>query len=317
MIKAVNPDNFSRAETDMYFARVVDQGGFGQFDHHRDVMPIRNQTVIRANRDTLYSSAVFDLAAGAVTITLPDAGDRFMSMQVIDEDQYVQLIVYAPGRYTLSREHVGTRYVMAAIRILVDPNSPQDLECAHALQDAIAVEQPQRGAFEVPNWDRVSQKKVHNALLSLGETYSDTHRMFGARDEVDPVRHLIGTALGWGGNPEHDAMYLSVTPALNDGETIYQLRLREVPVDGFWSISVYNAHGYFEENAEHAYTVNNLTAKRADDGVMTVQFGGASDDPSVNVLPIMPGWNYLVRLYRPRAELIAGTWLFPEAVPIG
>jgi hypothetical protein len=27
----------------------------------------------------------------------------------------------------------------------------------------------------------------------------------------------------------------------------------------------------------------------------------------------MPGWNYTVRLYRPRAEILNGTWKFPEA----
>ena len=40
------------------------------------------------NRDTLYSAAVFDLDAGPVSITLPDAGRRFLSMQVINEDHY-------------------------------------------------------------------------------------------------------------------------------------------------------------------------------------------------------------------------------------
>ena len=31
----------------------------------------------------------------------------------------------------------------------------------------------------------------------------DSTRMFGRRDEVDPVQHLIGTAAGWGGNPPY------------------------------------------------------------------------------------------------------------------
>ena len=44
-------------------------------------------TVKRGNRDTLYSVGVFDLDAGPVTISLPDAGKRFMTMIVIDEDQ--------------------------------------------------------------------------------------------------------------------------------------------------------------------------------------------------------------------------------------
>ncbi|MDM0015806.1 DUF1214 domain-containing protein [Variovorax sp. J22P168] len=36
----------------------------------------------------------------------------------------------------------------------------------------------------------------------------------------------------------------------------------DVPVDGFWSLSVYNAAGYYEKNAANAYSLNNLTAKR-------------------------------------------------------
>jgi hypothetical protein len=32
-----------------------------------------------------------------------------------------------------------------------------------------------------------------------------------------------------------------------------------------------------------------------------------------NCLPIMPGWNYMVRLYRLRAEVLNGKWKFPEA----
>jgi hypothetical protein len=27
------------------------------------------------------------------------------------------------------------------------------------------------------------------------------------------------------------------------------------------------------------------------------------------------GWNYTVRLYRPRAEILDGTWTFPQAQP--
>jgi hypothetical protein len=52
------------------------------------------------------STGVFDLDAGPVTITLPDAGKRFRSMQVINEDQYTQAVNYDSGSYTLSRDEL-------------------------------------------------------------------------------------------------------------------------------------------------------------------------------------------------------------------
>jgi hypothetical protein len=313
MITRVTPDNFNRAESDMYFAKLADEGGLGAFAHHRQLVEIDRQTVIRSNRDTLYSTAVFDLDAAPVTITLPDPGERFMSMQVVDEDQYTHEVVYASGPYFLNRTDVGTRYVLCIVRILVNPHDADDLDDVHALQDAITVRQAMRGTFEIPDWDPQSRKKVHDALLQLGATVRGPARAFGKKDEVDPIRHLIGTATGWGGNPRQDAMYIGVVPEENDGNTVYRLVVEDVPVDGFWSISVYNSQGYFEPNRYNKYTVNNITATRSSDGSIVVQFGGTTDDPEVNWLPVPPGWNYLVRLYRPHNEVLDGRWTFPEA----
>ena len=156
----VTADNFPRAETDLYFATAVKQaGGIGKFFHHREVMDIDNQTVVRANRDTLYSAAIFDLDADPVTITLPDAGKRFMSTPVINEDQYTPMVVYGEGAYTLTKEKIGTRYVLAALRTLVNPEDPQDVQQVHALQDAIKVGQKSPGSFEVPKWDPSARRR--------------------------------------------------------------------------------------------------------------------------------------------------------------
>src|SRR5215475_6831098 len=158
----VTADNFNRAETDMYFAQFVKRGALGKFAHLRN-LPVEN-TGVRPNRDTLYSEAVFDLDAGPVTITLPDASTRFMSMLVIDEDHYAQEVVYEAGDYTYTREQIGTRYVFTALRTLVEPRNLLDVQQVHALQNAVEVQQPGGpGRFEVPNWDPVSQKKVRDA----------------------------------------------------------------------------------------------------------------------------------------------------------
>jgi hypothetical protein len=49
-------------------------------------------------------------------------------------------------------------------------------------------------------------------------------------------------------SPRKDATYLNVTPDNNDGKAVFKLNVRDVPVEGFWSITVYNAKGYFEPN---------------------------------------------------------------------
>jgi hypothetical protein len=205
----------------MYMGGLVkDSGGqLGRFNHRREVADVDHQTVIRLNRDTLYSSAVFDLDAGPVTITLPGAGSRFRSMQVISEDHYVPAVYYTAGAHTLTTQMVGTRYVAVAIRALVDPNDPADVAKVRALQDAITVKQAAPGKFEVPDWDPVSQKKIRDALLVLAASST------------------------------------------------------------------------------------------------TVQFGGC-DGKVPNCIPVMKGWNYTVRLYRPRPEILNGSWKFPRAQPV-
>ena len=308
----VTIDTFTRAETDLYFSHFVKDGALGKFVHNREPTPLDEQKVVRMNRDTLYSCAVFDLDAAPVTITLPDAGKRFLSMQVWDEDEYCPLVTYEPGRHTFSRESIGTCYLGVGVRILVNPSDPRDVRAVNALQDAIKVEQQSPGTFEIPNWDPDDQTKVRGALEQLGRAMPDWHHAFGAKDQVDPVRHLIGAAVGWGGNPDKDAFYVNLSPATNDGKIVHLLHIpADVPVDGFWSVSVYNAHGFFEPNPSNAYSINNITAVKNADGSVEIQFG--SCDGSVpNCLPVTKGWNATVRLYRPRPEILDGRWKFPD-----
>jgi hypothetical protein len=311
----VTVENYNRAQTDVNFAGVVRSGGFGKLRHGRELAPPVQKGIVRPNRDTLYSFAIVDLDAGPVTITLPEAGKRFMGMQVVNEDQYTRATYYRPGAHTLTREAIGTRYAIAVVRFLVDFSNAADVRQVHNLQDTIELSQQRPGTFEVPHWDETSLETVQSALAQLGTTVSDTRRMFGANQrEVDPVKHLIGSAMLWGGYPEKDALYLPITPDRNDGKTPYTLTVGDVPVDGFWSLTVYNSKGYLQPNRDDAYSVNGRLAKRAADGSVTIQFGGC-DGKAQNCLPITAGWNYTVRLFRPRTEILNGTWKFPLAQP--
>jgi hypothetical protein len=314
----VNVDNFKRAETDNYFSKFVkDNGNLGSFRHSREAASIDKQDVIRMNRDTLYSSAVVDLDASPAAVTLPNAGKRYMAMQVINQDHYTIGVIYQPGVHRFTREQVGTRYVLLLVRTFFDPADEADLKTVHALQDRLKIEQSRSGAFEVPGWDTESLDKMRNTLNAVATANGglDSARMFGSRKQVDPVQHLLGTAAGWGGNPASAALYAGFVPKRNDGKTVHRLTVKNVPVDGFWSISVYNKDGFFEKNARNVYSLNNVSAKTSADGSVTVQFGGC-DDKTVNCIPTAPGWSYLARLYRPRAQVINGSWKFPEAQPV-
>jgi hypothetical protein len=302
----VNADNFTVAETHRMMAGLQrDAGGVNQFSHNREPAAIDKQTVIRMNRDTLYSFAVVDISAGA-TLTVPDAGDRYLSVMIVNEDHYINRVVHDAGSYSLTVEEFGSPHVVVAARTLVDPRDPDDLVAVAAVQDQFGIDAGSDRPFELPAYETGSLDRTRNALLGLAADQASFERSFGRREDVDPVHHLIGTAAGWGGLPDAEATYVGVTPNLPVGR--YELTVPgDVPVDGFWSISVYNADGFFELNEQSAYSVNNITAARNDDGSVTVRFGGSGE----NSIPITEGWNYLVRLYRPRPEVLSGAWTFP------
>ena len=308
----VNADNFARAETDRMFADIQrDAGGVNTFRHNREPASIDAQTVIRLNRDTLYSFAIVDLSGGA-TLVVPDAGDRYLSVMIVDRDHYVRAVLHDAGTYDLGEQAPGADYVLVAARTLVDPDDRDDLARVAEVQDALQLEAGSAVDFVGDEYDSASLDATRSALLALAAGLRSFERTFGSRDEVDPVRHLIGTAAGWGGLPVSEASYVGVDPQLPVG--FYDLSMHDVPVDAFWSVSVYNAEGYFQPNDEGRYTVNSVTGHRDEDGAVTVHFtppGGATEP---NSIPLPEGWNYLIRLYRPQPAFAAGEWHVPDLV---
>ena len=309
----VTYENFGRAETDMQIARVLEMsGGTNQWSHFREPTPLDQQNVIRMNRDTLYSWVILDISEGA-TITLPEAGDRYLSLMVLNNEGYVNRVFHGAGEHVLTIEEFDTPWVVVLVRTLVDSADPADVAKVNALQDQMKVEAGSSQPFEMTSWDPVSYREVYDSLIALGRLVPDSDGMFGSKSETDPVRFRIGSAIGWAGLPGYEAEYMNVEPGLPVGE--YQVTTKDVPVDGFWSISVYNKAGFFEKNSLDAYSVNNVTGEKNADGSFTVHFGGCADGRS-NCLPIAEGWNYVVRLYRPREEVRNGSWKFPGVQPV-
>ena len=309
----ITVDNFVRAETDMTMKRYQKAGGFGKMFHIRQPIQLDKQDVIRMNQDTLYSIGIFDLTM-PITITKPKT-DRWQSLMIINQDHSIPAAIYKEGTYTFTQEDIGTRYVTVAFRTLVNANDAKDIKLANTIQDQIKVKQTNAGSLDIPEWDEVSLTKVRDAINVLAATLSDTSGMFGDKSKLNPIHHLMGTAMGWGGNPKKDAIYINVVPKKNDGKTNYALTVKDIPVDGFASITVYNAKGFMERNKLGINSLNNLTATPNEGGGATIHFGGCEDE-RINCIPITDGWNYIVRMYQPQQSILNGSWKFPELKPI-
>ena len=172
------------------------------------------------------------------------------------------------------------------------------------------VDQADKGRFEVPDWQKDEVEEMRNKVMAVASTVSDATKFFGVKEELDPVYWMLGTAMGWGGLPAQDAMYAINVPEKNDGKTAYTLTVKDVPVDAFWSVTLYDDKGWMPVNKYNAYSFNNVTAKKDKDGSITIHFGG--DPKADNFLPIVPGWNYLARMYQPGMEILNGSWHFPD-----
>ena len=183
-----------------------------------------------------------------MTITLPAAQGRFMSLQPFHRPLHAAGCLRC-GRHTFTRQGIGTRYLVTALRPLsTHTNRRTSMRCMPCRCGQGRAARAARAQFVTSALgNRIARKGRAKRSCALAAECSDTS-VSSAREarSTRSVIDWLGTRLGR--NPEKDALYLDVTPDKNDGKTVYRLDGKDVPVDGFWSISVYDAKGYFERN---------------------------------------------------------------------
>ena len=301
---------------------------------------------MRVNRDTLYGLGVFDLNC-PVTVTLPPNEGRYLALLAIDNENYPIAVLHSTATKSASitisyskadkkkcpkhsnedsREKgqpkpikikCDTRYVSTFFRVFIDPNDPADIAEANRLQDAIKATQASIGEWTYPNWNLTSLVQVRNTIAALVPFLEPNTRVNGYKNTVSEIDHLIATAAGWGGNPPEEAVYsLVAPPALTDLNQVYYIDIASpssIPIDptGFWSVSVYNANGFFQYNAAASYSVNSVTAQTESNGSIRIYFSNTRGADMKNWLYIFPGWQYIIRLYLPQAPILNNTWTFP------
>lgn len=310
--QTVTPETFIRAETDRMFRDIAAlAGGVNQFHIIRSPTPLDMQTVIRMNRDTLYSASVIDVTGGA-TITFPEIPDgRYASILIIDNDHYAPVVFYDPGVHEIPAD---TDHMFAAIRIqLYDPNDVEEVALVNALQDRFVVTAANATPLPPFDWDSASLDALRAEYELAAAGLPNFNGMMGPRGQVDETTRHIAAAAAWGLFPEWDATYLNFFPGLGTDQCF--TATYDVPENGaFWSITMYGATGFIESEAS---IVNSSNVTLNDDGTFTAFFGSEAlcgDVP--NRLDTPEGWNFMMRIYLPGPSVLDGSYVLPDVAPV-
>jgi len=308
----VTRSTYIRAESDRTFNNVQKMaGGVNRFFHYRSVTPIDNQTVVRMNKDTLYSGAVVDTSKGA-TLTVPamPAG-RYFSVLLIDNDHYSPAVIYTSGTHTLPQD---TKYLLLAVRIqLLHPDDPADIALVNSLQDKFVINAASADPFPTPKWDAKSLTALtdqYNREFAKFKQYPDgSMAPRGKADES--IRHLAAAG-AWGLFPTSDAVYINYNGG-QGADRCYCATYKIPENKAFWSITVYGADGYMKSTNS---ILNGLNAKPNADGTVTSRFASEAVCGNVpNRLDTADGWNFLMRIYRPGESVVNRRYKLPDAVP--
>ncbi len=294
----VTEENYETAESDLAFQNITKLVGSNAWYHFPGLTPLDNQTVVRMNRDTIYSAYIADLSSGG-TISIPDIGNRYISVMVVQNDHYIDQVFTNPGTHKIISK---TKFAMIAARVQIDPNDPSDLERVKQIQDKLIVTTGSHKQHVMPNYDMKQLVALRNALTEEGSKLGNQRNMQGAHGQVDPRMHMYGTAIGWGMLPDSEAQYFSyyskgdVMNPDNCSQATYQAP--KVNGNGFYSLTIYNNQGYI---AFDKAVLNKNNIEYNDDGSFTVSYGNCPEG-SKNLMPVAKGWDVMMRIYKPDLE---------------
>jgi len=285
----VTQDNFPQAYTNLRFNAIINKaGGLNTFLE----MPVpssnpEEQFVVRMNRDTWYSTSVFDMTGG-IYVTIPET-DKYVTIQVVDENHETQRMIYGPGRHKLTAK---TKHAFVIVRALDD----------YARRN-LKAETNSAEPFVVKNWDKESFAEVEEAgNIDFSDGYDQSKAFGNAESGQTPYMNYVGAAGGWGGAMVEDNIYQ--TSAYMSIEGCYEMTFVDPEAIYFWSATVYNGDGYMFNDL--ANISSEMSPEQNADGTYTLRFGC---DGQANNIPIREGnttgkFNVLMRHYGP-SEMVS------------
>lgn len=167
------------------------------------------------------------------------------------------------------------------------------------------------------------RKKLESALNKIPDATNKDgwQTVYNLGDyKNDYFKRAVTALVGLGANLSADAIYpMARVDSMNrpfSGEHSYVLHFDKdelPPVDGFWSITMYNDKQFFVENPLNRYKIGQLDSLKYNaDGSLDIFIQATSPgaEKETNWLPApAAGFNLIMRLYWPRQEILDGTWL--------
>ena len=144
---------------------------------------------------------------------------------------------------------------------------------------------------------------------------------------TDYLQRALITAIGLGANRSQDAIYPTSEVDANgkpyDGANKYVIHFDKgkfPPVNGFWSLTMYDANYFFVANPLNRYTLSSRSKfKTNKDGSVDlfIQNTSPGKDKEANWLPAPAGKFILMfRFYWPKDPILDGTWKLPAVTAI-
>ena len=289
----------------MYQTQIERAGGINQWNHFPALAKAADHWVVSPNIDAMFSTAVVDARKG-FTVTLPDVGERFMSLHV--QDQYHTIVDYtwSAGKHSYKAEDIDTDYVLVAIRIGGDGTEADQQFIRENIQAKATIESNSAIPFK-PQFDPTITAEIRDKMMvqyeAMDDTYGTVKYDIRAVDQWEKWTYSITG--GFGLSPENAAMYPVFAPKGIKANVCYEASFDKVPAEAFFSLTLYNFDKYMMSDEHNIISSNRRNFIARKDGGFDVVLGGMdckkiADKRGVNFgYTPEDGWSGLLRAYRP------------------
>jgi len=237
----------------------------------------------------------------------------------IDTMQADQFFIYAAELLKLHPPHQTDQPIIAQLmRIGFEPGKSFDITKADPVVKK-ALEIAPAAAQSLMEWKVPTLARVVN-YWSMN---TDTMGVYGNYY----LKRAIVAQLGLGANLPEDAIYpLNLADEAGkplDGASKYTIHFDKgatPPVNAFWSLTLYDSHGFQVANSLNRFAVSSwMPFKYNPDGSLDLYFQNENPgtDKEVNWLPAPNGpFNLTMRLYSPKSDALTGKWNPPPITEI-